>query len=372
MFETSGVKNLEMSAPNLSKGRYRRKQSALLFHYIFSTIPNVKKLLDYWECEASLCPNHELRKQALASIHSKSFHCQGGSVFAAPYGKWEPVLIELIVAYQTLCDYLDNLCDRAYCTDGQAFGQLHQSLLDALTPGGEKHDYYRVFPHKDDGGYIDKLVEECRQCLVRLPSYNMVQDQAVWLAQIYTQLQVYKHIDLNTRETALINWAQSCLEAYPQLLWQEFAAASGSTLALFALFGLATSSRLHSDTGQVVTQVYFPWICGLHILLDYLIDQAEDRAGGDLNFTFYYPDQDFMLERLHLFITQALQKAYAMPDPSFTKTVVEGLLAMYLSDAKVKNQGLEPIARQLIKAAGGGTAATFQLCKMVRRRYKNF
>lgn len=31
---------------------------------------------------------------------------------------------------------------------------------------------------------------------------------------------------------------------------------------------------------------YFPYIQGLHILLDYLIDQEEDKAGGDLNFCF--------------------------------------------------------------------------------------
>ena len=33
-------------------------------------------------------------------------------------------------------------------------------------------------------------------------------------------------------------------------------------------------------------------------MLDYLIDQDEDRLGGDLNFCNYYEDADTMLNRI--------------------------------------------------------------------------
>jgi len=39
-----------------------------------------------------------------------------------------------------------------------------------------------------------------------------------------------------------------------------------------------------SDELTQVKNSYFPWVQGLHILLDYLIDQEEDRINGDLNF----------------------------------------------------------------------------------------
>jgi tetraprenyl-beta-curcumene synthase len=356
----------------LQKGARRTRQTGLLVHYIFVTIPRVARLLNYWKQEASLCVDPELRKQALASLHHKSFHCHGGAFFAVPYPKTEKVLLELIVAYQTLCDYLDNLCDRANCTNEQAFIQLHACLLDALCPGTPQQDYYQYFPYKNDAGYINKLVKVCQNCIQELPSYTNVYHHAKYLAQLYISLQTYKHMDLQVREQALISWAEPYLDDYPELLWQEFAAASGSTLGIFALLGLAAGSDI--DAGKVLSamECYFPWICGLHILLDYLIDQEEDRNGGDLNFTFYYPEQKFMVRRLRLFIAKSTELAEGADYPAFACTVIEGLLAMYLSDDKVKKQYMEEMARTLVNSGPSGTAFTLRLCKTVRKGRNRF
>ena len=91
------------------------QQVLILGHYVLHTLRQVSKRLERWDEEAKLCEDEELQKQALASIREKGFHCQGGAVFAVLYPEWEGLLLDLIVAYQTLCDYLDNLCDRANC-----------------------------------------------------------------------------------------------------------------------------------------------------------------------------------------------------------------------------------------------------------------
>ena len=250
----------------------QHQQAALLYHYIIHTLPMVQKNLKYWHVQASMCHDAQLRQQALASLKDKAFHCQGGAVFAVPYRFEEGLLVQLIVAYQTLCDYLDNLCDRAQVTDGRAFRELHQSLLDALTPDSRTSDYYRSYPHQNDSDYIYKLVNKCRYCIKRLPSYEAVYDDIVRLVNLYIDLQVIKHINWSEREDRLINWANSHLQAYPDILWQEFAAASGSTLAVFKLLGLASQRDVSCDRVQQTVRIYFPWICGLHILLDYFID----------------------------------------------------------------------------------------------------
>jgi tetraprenyl-beta-curcumene synthase len=364
---TLEVKARKNRAEVLYRDKTGNSQARLLFHYISYTLPQVKRLLKYWQTEAAQCVDEELRVQALNSIAGKDFHCQGGAVFAVPYPEDEELLLKLIIAYQTLCDYLDNLCDRANCLDGVAFRELHDSLLDALTPGVEVHNYYRSYPYQDDGGYIAKLVEECRQCIEEMPSYMEVYPDLIQLAQIYIDLQVKKHIDWELREKTLIDWAKSHVSGHPDILWNEFAAASGSTLALFALFGLATQRNISRTDSQIMVQTYFPWICGLHILLDYFIDQDEDRAGGDLNFTFYYSDQKEMMDRLKIFIRQAHSRASQLPHPDFEKTVIEGLLAMYFSDKKVKRQGLDKMARELINESGLGARNTYHLCKLVRK-----
>jgi tetraprenyl-beta-curcumene synthase len=76
-------------------------------------LPSVRKYLELWQQEAEMIPNSELRKQALLSIESKAFHCEGGSIYGLlAQDQIEPI-IRFIVAYQTICDYLDNLCDRS-------------------------------------------------------------------------------------------------------------------------------------------------------------------------------------------------------------------------------------------------------------------
>ena len=342
-------------------------QVQLLFHFIRHTLPRVQRLLHQWKKEAELCEDEELRVQALSSIVGKDFHCQGGAVFAVPYPEREDLLLRLIVAYQTLCDYLDNLCDRADCLDGQAFRELHASLLDALTPHGEKHSYYRTYPYQNDSGYINKMVDECRHSLQQMPTYHLVQAEVIALAELYIDLQVKKHIAWEVREKTLIEWATANVAGHPGVQWNEYAAATGSTLGIFGLFGLAARDEVDPVEVKITLHTYFPWICGLHILLDYFIDQEEDRIGGDLNFTFYYPDQAQMTQRLKTFIREAHTQASQLPDPSFARTVIEGLLAMYFSDKKVKKQGFGQMTRELINESGRGALHTYYICALVRK-----
>ncbi len=342
-------------------------QAGYLCHYIFRILPHVNRLLSSWRMEAGHCEDAELKRQALASIAGKDFHCQGGAFLAVANPPAEHILVPLIVAYQTLCDYLDNLCDRSDCLEGPAFRQLHLSLIDALTPEAPLRDYYFGYPHSGDGGYIVKLVAECRRQIVHLPCYQLVYHDVIGLVRLYIDLQVKKHLAWEVREDTLKAWAQGNLNWNPGIEWNEFAAATGSTLALFALLELASHSDADAVQAAAILDGYFPWICGLHILLDYLIDQAEDREGGDLNFTFYYADHDYMMDRFKTFIREAHRRASDMPESGFAKTVIEGLLAMYLTDKKVVQQGFSRNARELLYASGSSARCTYQVCKLVRK-----
>lgn len=351
--------------------RPRRKappgQSALLLRHILFILPRVQRLLSQWRAKATDCPDPVLRQMALASLKHKDFHCQGGAVFAAPVLKYEKTLLNFIVAYQTLCDYLDNLCDRAGSTDGEAFRHLHNSLLTALTPGSACGDYYLYYPYKDDGGYINRLVGECQQHIGILPNYRQVQKQLWGLADTYSELQVRKHLDPNIREEQSISWAEEQSRHILGVRWQEYAAAAGSTLAIFALLNLATREELSDNEIDRTYQAYFPWISALHILLDYFIDRQEDREGGDLNFTAYYRSEDEMKDRLKFYISQAHDSAASLPDPAFHTTVVEGLLGLYLSDPKVPAQSYQNIAAELLKASGPRAITTYRVCQVVRK-----
>lgn len=332
--------------------------------------PTLDRTLAMWQQKAQEIPDPELRKQALASIASKRFHCEGGTVYATQVVQAADTLVPLIVAYQTISDYLDNLCDRSTSMDPVDFRQLHYSMQDALTPGAPVRDYYRYRKEKDDGGYLEGLVHACQEQISKLPSYASIQSKVLELSSLYSDLQVYKHIAHEKREAELLAWWKKYKPLYPQIQWQEFSAVTGSTIGIFALFCLATQKKVDPVYVEALNTSYFPWICGLHILLDYLIDLEEDRIGGDLNFVSYYGSSEEALVRMQYFIEQAKASLEQLPNPEFHRMIVEGLVAFYLADRKVNRSQpqIYTISKQLLREASGLTSFLFYLNSLLVRR----
>lgn len=341
-----------MSDNTLLAGRSPRGPFALMARVYKYILPGVKEELGGWRRMAEAIPDPELRKQAIDSMTAKEFHCQGGAVYAAANLDRRDALIPLIVALQTISDYLDNLCDRSTSLDPEDFRLLHRSMLDAVTPGAPLTNYYALRSEQDDGGYLHELVKRCQSCTMQLPSYGIVQEEVRALVSLYGDLQVYKHIDRELREPRLLEWWNRHSERYPELMWNEFAAATGSTLGMFMLFLAASDEKLTPSGGPFIREAYFPAINGLHILLDYLIDQEEDRVGGDLNFCSYYADQEQLNDRLLRMVRAARHAADRLPFARFHRMIVEGLIALYLSDPKVRGQqNVRRTARLLMKGS---------------------
>jgi len=359
--------------------------------FVKNAIPQAEKELRHWCSRARQIPCALLREQALASIALKKFHVLGGSVYTLYPGgsarKFAPSILRAIVSLQTISDYLDNLCDRAGQTDEQAFRRLHKAMSDALdpyTPPEEstigRHEesfspYYFYYPYREDGGYLAELVHTCRTNLAALPSYRLVMPYALELARLYSDLQSLKHLDQRIRRSRLEQWATRnmkhksvpvCWNLPDEVEWWEFAAATGSTLGLFVLFAMAAESEIDERSVKDTLNLYFPWICGLHILLDYLIDLDEDKTLGDFNFVACYPSEKYLLERFTTFIRKSAALTREAPRSSFHLLVIRGLLALYLSDRKVKSGGIEPIAQALCAASGTLTTLMRRSCMVLR------
>lgn len=387
--------------------------------------PLAKRQLRLWEHRARSIPNPELRRQALASIHKKSFHSVGGAVFALLNRPGMEDLIKAVVAIQTISDYLDNLCDRAVfwnpvsgCsaleTAAQGFSssmKLHEAMLCAVDPERPMGNFYSQYPAQDDGGYLMQLAATSQEVLTRPENYSAVKPLATFLTRLYSEMQSIKHLSPGIRDTLMEQWfalysgkklpddaavyklssgqpgfavgnlehsAPACFVTnfacqVGSLKWWEFGAAAGSTLAIFALIAYASldgsgGRRSGSGGGQgsgaighkqsgrrsghCIACAYFPPVCALHILLDYFIDQEEDRESGDLNFVSYYDSAGDAVDALNRFTCVSLEMTRNLPESWFHKAVIRGLLAMYFSDSKVRSCGLGSFANQLTTLSG--------------------
>ncbi|MFC2947116.1 tetraprenyl-beta-curcumene synthase family protein [Virgibacillus sediminis] len=312
--------------------------------------PAVDKELSYWRKRAEEIPDRELRNQALSSMEAKRFHCQGGAVYSLLAGAKHVEAVRFIVAYQTISDYLDNLCDRSTSMNPEDFCLLHEAMSDALKPGTKTKNYYLLREEQDDGGYLAELVRTCQESLGMLDNYQMVEGHLLELQGLYADLQVHKHVRKEERMPRLTSWYKGYEAKFPDLDWHEFAASAGSTLGIFCLISYGLSGNLNETMAKDIIHGYFPYIQGIHILLDYFIDQQEDQEEGDLNFCNYYENYSRMRERFLYFIQQAEDRGRRLPDPGFHQMVVEGLVGLYLGDPKVNGLQYGPeMKRKLVK-----------------------
>jgi tetraprenyl-beta-curcumene synthase len=330
--------------------------------------PVIHQNLQEWKQWAEKIPDAELRRQALMSIATKTFHCEGGSIYGLLAGNQYKEAIRFIVAYQTISDYLDNLCDRSTSLDPDDFRALHESMLHALTPQAPLANYYRHRQEQDDGGYLAALVQTCQGILNTLPGYGIAATALHNLAGYYCDLQVYKHVRKEERVSRLETWFNQYKESLPKMSWYEFAACTGSTLGIFCIVAHLFNKNTSTELIARIKNAYFPWVQGLHILLDYFIDQEEDRAGHDLNFCAYYPDGDVLAERLSLFYRQAQNSVHSLPNSDFHHLINRGLLSIYLSDYKVSRQKeVRLVARKLLSLGGAGSIFFYLHCWIYQR-----
>lgn len=338
----------------------------LIYKYIRTVFPLVDTELGRWIDQCSLAEDDEIQKQALSSITHKKFHAQGGCVYSLYPGVQTDNAIKFIVSLQTISDYLDNLCDRAGVLDESAFRRLHLAMFDAVSPDASTHDYYQYYPYKNDNGYLKSLVEECKRQIRILPSYKAIEVLLRKYVCLYSSLQIRKHLDPESRESFLKEWVATDLYRYREPYWWELCAATGSTLGIFLLFAAANDAGLDIAEVRAIDEAYFPWVCGLHILLDYYIDSDEDLAGGDLNFTYYYKNLKQCEDRLAFFIRQSFKKCSSLKNPEFHFTVISGLLAMYLSDPKAASGGRGIVSRRLFKAGKMRAISYYHICRLLR------
>ena len=319
--------------------------------FLGAVVPRAGRELAAIRERAARIPDPLLREQALASIDGKAYHVQGGCILATfMRGKSARRYIAIVAAIETIYDYLDNLCDRLPGVTQQAYATLHAALLDALDDRRAPIDYYRDGPAGDDGGYLRSLVDAARDGLRALPNYDAVREQLVEVARFYAELQVLKHGPPGVRETACDAWYARNRERFPGLSWWEFAAACGSSLPVFALIALASRERLETAEIDATVTAYFPGVSAVHILLDYFIDQAEDREHGELNFVACYASSADAVTGLRRLVTGTLARVRSLADAARHRFLVEAMCVFYLTHPKVFEQRLDRESAALLNA----------------------
>ncbi len=322
-----------------------------MVRFLTGVVPRASRVLRSIERAASAIPDDALRMQALSSIAEKSYHVQGGCILATflPSAAAR-AYIDIVAALETIYDYLDNLCDRLPNVPATAYPVLHEALLDALDDRRLIANYYRCGPLRDDGGYLTGLVQRVRQGVAALPHYLAVRDRLAEIAGFYAELQTNKHGPPGMREAACSAWYERNRARFPGLYWWEFAAACGSSMPVFALLFLASQPALTHTDVAATAGAYFPNLSAVHILLDYFIDQAEDREHRELNFVACYASSAEAVMRVKRLVTQTADRLQTLQHGEWHGFVLRAMCLFYLTHPKVFEQQLHSESAAVLAA----------------------
>lgn len=321
----------------------RRRGNSLtgVLRAYLALLPEAAEILRGHEEKARQIPDTELRRQALASLHTKRFHGWGAAAMALGVSPERRTgYLCSVLALQTLADYLDNLVDRSQRRSVGDMRRLHRAMTDAVAGGASSEGYYTE--GCGENVYLPFLVETVRTGIRNAGDPALGRD-ARRLLRPYAHLQVLKHIHpASLREHALMAWQDP--RRHPRLLWWERAAGAGSTLPVFArvaeAYGDDEAKRWRTSWGEDVA--------ALHILLDYAIDRDEDRLGGDYNLTGPGGSLGRLGRRLGMLSRRAVKGA----GKGEARLVVAGLGGLYLTDPKALRLRFIPLTVRVLAGLG--------------------
>jgi tetraprenyl-beta-curcumene synthase len=344
------------------------------FSYWTSVFPRVCVYIARWRRRARRIPDPVLRQLALDALDKRG-NIEGAAAFAAfvPLARRTDVT-KATSAFQAAYNLLDMLGEQPSpdpVLDGR---RLHEALVYAVTPrgatapvgsevgaldtdssgagarvagGARALDWYERHPQRHDGGYLDALIEECRDAFAALPSHLMAAPSAQAAAARIVAFQSLNLSKSQGEHTGLEQWARAATPPGTDLQWWETAAAAGSSLGVHVLIAAAAGPQLDAGEVSALADAYFPWIGGLHSLLDNLIDKHEDEAAGHRSLIEYYgPEQ--AAQRMRWIAEEALQKASELPHSRRHIVILAAMIGNYLATPEAHTAELKPIGDSVL------------------------
>lgn len=321
-----------------------------------------------WRARAELIPSDPIREDALGVLRDKRTHAHGAALFWTIPNRRNPVLLRLLVAYELIWDYLDNVNERAAAAGVANGRQLHLAISEAIDPGGPVSDYFGQHPLRDDGGYLHALVHACRASCLALPSYPRVAELALREANRAQVLALNHDPDPHRRDGTLKQWA-AVEHADAPGAWWELSGAASAPLTIHALLALAAEPDCPRAVIDRVYAAYCPCLSATTTMLDSYVDQFEDIENGDHSYVSHYRDEHAMLQGISKLVRAAVREARSLPHGHRHAVIAAAMIAMYLSKDTARSPQLRAGTAAFIGAGGSLTQLLLPILQLWRIAY---
>jgi tetraprenyl-beta-curcumene synthase len=321
--------------------------------YWLSVFPRICREIRHWRERAEAIPDPALRELALEAQRIKRGNIEGSGAFAAfAPGSRRNLVVRAQVAFQSAYDYADTLSEQSSEDPVGNARQLHQALLAAIDPDVEQPDYYARSSQRNDAGYLEEIVDACRDALKALPSHASIAKPSQRLA---ARIVAYQSLNLSEPQGGhryLRRWATRETPSGTGLNWWETAASAGSSLGVFALIAAAAQPALLPAEAIAIEDAYWPWVGALHSLLDSLIDEPEDAAVSQRSLLDYYGSPREAAARLQMLAREAMRSVRSLPNADQHVLILAGMASFYLTAPQASSPTARLVSRRVLDTLG--------------------
>ncbi|HEY5287851.1 MAG TPA: DUF2600 family protein [Solirubrobacteraceae bacterium] len=322
-----------------------------------------------WHQRAKRIPCEPVRRDAIAALRLKRPHLDGAALFSTIPRRRHLPLLQALVRYELILEFLDNLNERFVDFGLANARQLHVALVEAVDTGSPISDYYRYMPCCDDGGFLRSLVTACRDSCDALPGYRAVRAPIVREARLADVLPLNHEPDPTRRECLLRRWTAHYFGEDAGYRWFELSGAATSSLTLHMLLTQAAELPVDRPDLRRSHLTYFPDIALLSTMLDSYIDATSDIALNQHSYISHYAGTDNATRRLSELIAGTLADARSLHRGNRHAVIVAAMVALYLSDDNANMAHQHQYTVRLAKAGGALTRFLLPILRLWRAMY---
>lgn len=322
--------------------------------YWFSIFACARAELRLWRQHAQRIPESTLRIAALDALHTKSDSLEGAVAFAAfvpPSARRD--VVRTIAAFEIALDYLDNVVEMPNPDPILNARNLCGALHHLVGPRQSGQDYYKHNAAKDDGGYLQALMNRGRLSFASLPSSSVVADAMHAGLSRLAMYQSLNHGGPDVRGGAFRDWACSHSAPSTGLHWWETAAALGSQLSLLALIAAAGDLRTGRQRVAAIERAYHPWVGALSTLLDSVVDQCADEDEDQQSLVGYYRSPEVAARRLRMIAIEARRAVGQLADAADHIAILAAMAAFFHAQTQASTPEIRTVTQSVLDEVGG-------------------
>ncbi|HMJ36265.1 MAG TPA: DUF2600 family protein [Baekduia sp.] len=329
----------------------------------------VRAELAIWSARAQTIPDETVRSDVLKAMTKGRTLVDGAALFWTLPSRRRPELLRMLVAFQTLLNFIDIALERdARGRDGSS-GSLMWLARDALDVDGAAPPQHLIEDTiGNDGGFLRALVFACRQGCASLAQYPEARGLLLREARRSRAFEIEHDRDVPRRTENMKEFAAQEFGGHTELSWWELTGGAGSLLTAMAVLALAADEATTEEDLRRAADAYV-WVASAGALLDSYIDQFEDAAVDGHNWLDYYPTREDAAQRMSEVIGGALRETAALRNGERHVVMVASMTALALSCDSARGEGLRLSTRNVREGAGTLTKLLIPVLRAWRIAY---